>query len=274
MKPAARYPTGMPMPKKMDSASRRLWRAETPATVRTLVHHETCCFSLRESTQMSRMSSSSLARALPCWFSRSSSLSSGVSFVATLVPSSSSSPPFSEPVLRKTLSSVVRSTVVLVQPSSCSAVRRLANCGSVPCGRDQWCSTSSALVREMGCSNWNSAELTDLVTVALIDVALLLATWYESVYPAPNLCLRKSELPQATSLPRLRIPMRSESTSASSIKWVMRMMLRPFLASLIISQTTRRLTGSMPAVGSSRKIISGLPSMAMAMLTLRFMPPE
>ena len=39
-------------------------------------------------------------------------------------------------------------------------------------------------------------------------------------------------------------------------------------------RTCRRLTGSMPVVGSSRKTIAGSPSSAIATERRRFMPPE
>ena len=51
------------------------------------------------------------------------------------------------------------------------------------------------------------------------------------------------------------------------------MVLPAFLTSTSVFQSCRLATGSMPVVGSSRKTIGGSPTNAMAVLSLRLLPP-
>ena len=64
--------------------------------------------------------------------------------------------------------------------------------------------------------------------------------------------LRKIEDPTHTSFPELTIAILSPKRSASSIKCVDMMIVRPFFCFNITSQMARRAYGSTPAVGSSR----------------------
>ena len=66
----------------------------------------------------------------------------------------------------------------------------------------------------------------------------------------------------------------SPSTSASSIECVVSNTTVPSFNFSIMSHTRRRLSGSMPVVGSSRKISFGLATAAIATLSLLFIPPE
>jgi hypothetical protein len=72
------------------------------------------------------------------------------------------------------------------------------------------------------------------------------------------------------------IPILVESASASSILWVVRMTAL-FLSRYEILETTYhinlRASGSIPAEGSSSKIIGGLPNVAIATDNLRLLPP-
>jgi hypothetical protein len=68
--------------------------------------------------------------------------------------------------------------------------------------------------------------------------------------------------------------MRSHRMSASSMKWVVSTMLRPAFWERMKSQALRRLNGSMPVVGSSRRTTAGPPMKAMAKLSFRFWPPD
>jgi len=92
--------------------------------------------------------------------------------------------------------------------------------------------------------------------------------------PPPNLCFKCRELPMQLSLPPLMMATRSPKMSASSMEWVVKTMTLPFLARLMQSHTLRRVTGSMPVVGSSKNTILGLPRSAMAKERRRCMPPE
>mmetsp|Transcript_15258 Transcript_15258/g.32477 ORF Transcript_15258/g.32477 Transcript_15258/m.32477 type:complete len:285 (+) Transcript_15258:1877-2731(+) len=70
------------------------------------------------------------------------------------------------------------------------------------------------------------------------------------------------------------IAMRSASSSASSRKCVVRMMVLPSLCARSSCQMARRECGSMPEVGSSRKMLRESPMSEMAKQSLRFCPPE
>jgi len=61
--------------------------------------------------------------------------------------------------------------------------------------------------------------------------------------------------------------------SASSIECVVIIIALSFLSYSINFQTKRFEIGSIPVVGSSRYIIFGLPTLAIAMDNLRFIPP-
>ena len=80
-------------------------------------------------------------------------------------------------------------------------------------------------------------------------------TWLPGIWR-----LSCSGVPSATSLPWSSTAIRSASWSASSRYWVVRKMVVPSAtSSRTMSHIVRRLRGSSPVVGSSRKMISGLP---------------
>mmetsp|Transcript_17066 Transcript_17066/g.47941 ORF Transcript_17066/g.47941 Transcript_17066/m.47941 type:complete len:222 (-) Transcript_17066:201-866(-) len=165
------------------------------------------------------------------------------------------------PVARKTCSRVVNSTSMFAASSCSSHLSNRGNDGSVPCAKSQ--------VRVPGLSErvWRASRMTR-------DTSRSVWESKRNEYPAPKWCLRNSVLPHAMICPFFKIATLSLSKSTSS-KWCEhKMMLLPALASIIMSQIVRRLYGSIPAVGSSRKTTSGFPSKAMAMHTFRFMPPE
>ena len=81
--------------------------------------------------------------------------------------------------------------------------------------------------------------------------------------PAPRLVLRRAAR-SATA-----------SSSASSRYWVVRKTVTPSATrSRTICHITRRLRGSRPVVGSSRKMIRGRPTRVIARSSRRRMPPE
>ncbi|OEJ45728.1 hypothetical protein AR457_17845 [Streptomyces agglomeratus] len=84
-----------------------------------------------------------------------------------------------------------------------------------------------------------------------------------------------SAVPWAAILPSLSTAIRSASSSASSRYWVVRKTVTPpVTSSRMICHMLWRLRGSRPVVGSSRKMIRGLPTSVIAMSRRRFMPPE
>lgn len=91
--------------------------------------------------------------------------------------------------------------------------------------------------------------------------------------PFPYSSFKKRELPMHLTLPLTMTQTLSAKTSASSMEWVVRMMDR-FSFNFPMSCHTCCLTlGSSPVVGSSRRMILGLPMAAMAKLNLLFIPP-
>ena len=82
-------------------------------------------------------------------------------------------------------------------------------------------------------------------------------------------------VPSAISRPWSRRAMWSASSSASSRYWVVRKMVTPpATSSRTICHMARRLRGSRPVVGSSRKITRGSPTRVIARSRRRCMPPE
>ena len=61
--------------------------------------------------------------------------------------------------------------------------------------------------------------------------------------------------------------------SASSIEWVVMIMALSFFIYSINCQTNYLDTGSIPVVGSSKNIILGFPTLAIASDNLLFIPP-
>ena len=87
--------------------------------------------------------------------------------------------------------------------------------------------------------------------------------------------LSSSGVPSATSLPWSRTAIRSASWSASSRYWVVRKMVTPPATnSRMICHMERRLRGSRPVVGSSRKMTRGWPTRVIARSSRRRIPPE
>src|ERR1700694_5938765 len=96
-----------------------------------------------------------------------------------------------------------------------------------------------------------------------------------STFAGGNSFLSSSKVPDTTMVPLCRIAIRSASFSASSRYWVVRNTAGPLSARFWITcHTSMRPSGSRPAVGSSRKMIRGLPMRLMAMSRRRRMPPE
>lgn len=68
-----------------------------------------------------------------------------------------------------------------------------------------------------------------------------------------------------------------ERASAYYMEWVVRMIVDCFFYEAILEMIfhmNRLALGSMPVEGSSRKIMLGLPIMAMATDSLRLLPPD
>mmetsp|Transcript_20686 Transcript_20686/g.73051 ORF Transcript_20686/g.73051 Transcript_20686/m.73051 type:complete len:589 (+) Transcript_20686:2875-4641(+) len=91
--------------------------------------------------------------------------------------------------------------------------------------------------------------------------------------PVPYCRLSLTGAPMHWMRPRRMMATLSESTSASSILWVVRMMQRLRFSRSSRFHTWRRETGSMPVVGSSRYVMRGLAVSASATDRRRFMPP-
>ena len=95
--------------------------------------------------------------------------------------------------------------------------------------------------------------------------------------PVPNLSLRCWGVPKHLKMPPLTmIPILEQRASASSIECVVR--ITALVLSLAIWPTTRhinlRASGSIPADGSSSKIMGGLPTIASATESFLLFPPE
>mmetsp|Transcript_25722 Transcript_25722/g.35378 ORF Transcript_25722/g.35378 Transcript_25722/m.35378 type:complete len:238 (+) Transcript_25722:266-979(+) len=93
-------------------------------------------------------------------------------------------------------------------------------------------------------------------------------------YPAPNLLLRNNDDPLHLNLPSDMITIRSANVSASSMKCVVRSTTLPFLQRCNNSQVERRLYGSIPEVGSSKRTNFGSPTSAIDNDNFRFIPPD
>jgi predicted ATPase/DNA-binding SARP family transcriptional activator len=88
-------------------------------------------------------------------------------------------------------------------------------------------------------------------------------------------CLSSSAVPWATIRPPLSTAIRSAGWSASSRYWVVGKMVTPSSTKpRIACHMPRRLRGSRPVAGSSRKITGGLATSVIARSSRRFMPPE
>ena len=94
----------------------------------------------------------------------------------------------------------------------------------------------------------------------------------------PNLFLMCYELPMHLKMPPLTmIPSFVDKASASSIEWVVRI-TADFLSFKEIFSTTchmkRRASGSIPADGSSKRMMGGLPIKAIATESFLLFPPD
>mmetsp|Transcript_6217 Transcript_6217/g.10563 ORF Transcript_6217/g.10563 Transcript_6217/m.10563 type:complete len:150 (+) Transcript_6217:412-861(+) len=76
------------------------------------------------------------------------------------------------------------------------------------------------------------------------------------------------------SFPSPTIAILSARASASSMAWVVKTTVFSFFNSLMRLQTDLLDTGSMPVVGSSRKMTLGFPMTLMATESRLFIPPE
>ena len=97
------------------------------------------------------------------------------------------------------------------------------------------------------------------------------------MYPLENLFFMCYELPKHWKIPPFTIiPIFVLNASASSILCVVRTIALVLLFAIlaITYHIKRRASGSIPADGSSRRIIGGLPTRANATQTLRLLPPE
>jgi hypothetical protein len=95
--------------------------------------------------------------------------------------------------------------------------------------------------------------------------------------PSPYLLLMCWGVPMHWKLPLTMMASRVASASASSMECVVRMIVDYFRSVAIFEITfhmNRLALGSMPVEGSSRKMIFGLPIMAMATDSFRLLPPD
>lgn len=95
--------------------------------------------------------------------------------------------------------------------------------------------------------------------------------------PTPNLFLMCWELPKHLNWPPFTMmPILVLRASASSIKCDVRITALVFLAAILptTSHMKRRASGSMPADGSSKRMMGGLPTMAIATDSFRLFPPD
>lgn len=93
-------------------------------------------------------------------------------------------------------------------------------------------------------------------------------------YPPPYNVLSLTYGPTHLITPSMTIPILWQSTSASSIEWVVMMIAHRPLTSARMSQSYLLFSGSSPVEGSSRKTIFGSPTNEIATLSLLFMPPD
>lgn len=124
---------------------------------------------------------------------------------------------------------------------------------------------------------WWIASSTDVSTRAPSSCSSKVLILISITYPVPNLCLICYALPKHLKIPPLTmIPILVLSASASSILWVVNTTaLVFFYAILPTTDHMKRLdSGSIPADGSSKKIIGGLPIIANATHNFRLLPPE
>ena len=90
-------------------------------------------------------------------------------------------------------------------------------------------------------------------------------------YFLPNLSVSSEGVPQKTIFPLFKIAMRSHKVSTSAISWLAKTIVLPCdLSFRICSWRDSLPSTSSPAVGSSRKIISGLLISARARCNLLF----
>ena len=99
-----------------------------------------------------------------------------------------------------------------------------------------------------------------------------------SSYPVPNLFLICYAEPKHLKTPPLTmIPTLVDKASASSIEWVVKM-TEHYLRVIEIPATTSHMnllaSGSIPADGSSRRMIGGFPIRAIATCNFRLFPPD
>lgn len=93
-------------------------------------------------------------------------------------------------------------------------------------------------------------------------------------YPTPNLFFKKSELPKHSNYPLAMMAIRSPRISASSMKWVVSTMTRPYFSSFSMFHNSLRAVRSIPEVGSSNITSCESPIRAIPTDSLRFCPPE
>ena len=119
-----------------------------------------------------------------------------------------------------------------------------------------------------------SCELqVDLRAVTAATFARSAGVTSSTCRPAP--ALSSSGVPVAMTRPWSMTTMSCASWSASSRYWVVRKMVTPSAtSSRMIDHIVRRLRGSNPVVGSSRKMIRGLPTSVIARSSFRRIPPE
>ena len=95
-----------------------------------------------------------------------------------------------------------------------------------------------------------------------------------SLYPSPYYFFNFIWLPTVLRTPWVMIPILWHKASAYSIIWVVRKRDRFNWHLARTSHIWRRLSGSSPVVGSSRKTIRGSPTRDIAIESLLFIPPE
>mmetsp|Transcript_14291 Transcript_14291/g.29201 ORF Transcript_14291/g.29201 Transcript_14291/m.29201 type:complete len:332 (+) Transcript_14291:3232-4227(+) len=123
-----------------------------------------------------------------------------------------------------------------------------------------------------------SAAGTNFLTVLSISAVspslAPLALTTVNVYPTPYVDLRNMEEPTHWSWPWAMMAILSPKMSASSMKCVVRRMMRPLLFFCRMFHVLRLLYGSMPEVGSSKMTTLLSPIRAIPTESFLFMPPE
>mmetsp|Transcript_200 Transcript_200/g.365 ORF Transcript_200/g.365 Transcript_200/m.365 type:complete len:183 (+) Transcript_200:3598-4146(+) len=125
-------------------------------------------------------------------------------------------------------------------------------------------------IRASGTERW----ITSRTAIAMSHFSKISFLEIVNTYPAPNLVLRKRDVPEHRKCPSDIIAILSPRMSASSMKCVVRTITRPSFFFCSSSHVDRLEYGSIPLVGSSKSTNLGSPTRAIANDSFLFIPPD